>query len=485
MGQDAFKNFGFPKRAGYSVSHWLQSVQDDPLLNHRTTPKLPPSADIVIIGSGISGTLIAQSVAETWPEKKSVIIEARQFCSGATGRNAGHCKPDQWRGFIEYEERFGTQQALKILQNEQQTWSEVVQYIEKNNVDCEHWTGDTLDVPITPEEAESAKKTFERYKAAGGRVDHIQVTHDPKKAAEISQIKDAQACYAWPASTLHPWKFAAHVMRSNIQRGVNLQTNTRATKVVPSRRSKTKWIVRTERGDIECSEVVHASNAYSSALEPSLRGLITPCPHMCNKVIPPKAGEDFAGFKGSYGVLLPQNDLITINPRLKGDGAVLFGGSNPGQDEFMQWLKENPHRYTDDGLTGFDSVTKAIHKFAVGELKGWSTDDMKQEEAYQHAWSGILGLSEDGVPFVGQLPGLPGQWVCAGHHGHFSSANTVACELISGMARIFTIAPGLVKLMDGGSWADTQLPDVFQMTVARTERLKKRLRTLSPVRARI
>jgi hypothetical protein len=61
----------------------------------------------------------------------------------------------------------------------------VVQYIEKNNVDCEHWTGDTLDVPITPEEAESAKKNFERYKAAGGRVDHIQVTHNPKKAAEV------------------------------------------------------------------------------------------------------------------------------------------------------------------------------------------------------------------------------------------------------------------------------------------------------------
>jgi hypothetical protein len=63
----------------------------------------------------------------------------------------------------------------------------VVKYIQENNVDCEHWTGDTLDVPITPGAAESAKKVYEAYKAAGGKVDHIKVTHDPKRAAEVSK----------------------------------------------------------------------------------------------------------------------------------------------------------------------------------------------------------------------------------------------------------------------------------------------------------
>jgi hypothetical protein len=46
--------FGFPKQDGYSMSHWLQGVQGDALLDHRTTPDMPPSADIVIIGSGVS-----------------------------------------------------------------------------------------------------------------------------------------------------------------------------------------------------------------------------------------------------------------------------------------------------------------------------------------------------------------------------------------------------------------------------------------------
>jgi len=40
------------------------------------------------------------------------------------------------------------------------------------------------------------------------------------------------------------------------------------------------------------------------------------------------------------------------------------------------------------------------------------------------------------------------------------------------MARIFTAAPGLVKLMNGKAWEDTKLPDVFAIKPERMTRLK-------------
>ena len=43
----------------------------------------------------------------------------------------------------------------------------------------------------------------------------------------------------------------------------------------------------------------------------------------------------------------------------------------------------------------------------------------------------------------------------------------------SGMARIFTAAPGLVKLMDRRPWGDTQLPDVYEVTPARIDHIKQ------------
>lgn len=58
--------------------------------------------------------MVAKKCIETWPEKSVVVLEARMFCSGATGRNAGHCKPDQWRGFDGYQREFGTEMALKV-----------------------------------------------------------------------------------------------------------------------------------------------------------------------------------------------------------------------------------------------------------------------------------------------------------------------------------------------------------------------------------
>jgi myosin-crossreactive antigen len=70
-------------------SYW----QDPPdaIADHRTTEELPDSTDILIIGSGISGAAIAWGLLQDGAGGASgesiVMLEARQACSGATGRN--------------------------------------------------------------------------------------------------------------------------------------------------------------------------------------------------------------------------------------------------------------------------------------------------------------------------------------------------------------------------------------------------------------
>lgn len=41
------------------------------------------------------------------------------------------------------------------------------------------------------------------------------------------------------------------------------------------------------------------------------------------------------------------------------------------------------------------------------------------------------------------------------------------------MARIFTCAPGLVKLILGGTWRDADLPECFEFTEERLQKLQK------------
>ncbi|KAF4119477.1 FAD dependent oxidoreductase [Geosmithia morbida] len=448
---------GYPKQDGSSVSAWLEAAQGDALLDHSSAPTLPPEADIVIIGSGLSGTLIAHHSIETWPDKKILVLEARQFCSGATGRNAGHCKPDQWRGFPKYAEKFGDEQALKILENEQQTWTQLVSYVRENDVACDLWVGDTFDVPVTKEAADAAASAMKRFMAAGGKTEHIKIINDPKAAAELTLIKDAKACYAWPASTLNPWKLTAHIMRDNLKKGLGLYTHTEAKSVVPSSGSPLVWSVQTSRGSIRCSQVVYATNAYSSAVQPSLEGLISPYPHICTNVIPLVPSHQPFPLRNSYGILT-NNGFFSINPRLPRGGSILFGGANPGQAEYTDWLRPYPEKFINDNQKSFGSISKAVRELALSQLPGWEAS-MSEARHYEKGWSGIIAFSADSVPFVGQIPDLPGQWISAGHEGH-------------GMARIFTAAPGLVKFMAGGSWANTGLPDVFQITPDRVSKLR-------------
>jgi glycine/D-amino acid oxidase-like deaminating enzyme len=407
---------GFPKQGGQSLSYWLQQIRCDPLLDHRTTDKLPQEADTVIIGSGITGTLVAKHHLETFPDRSIAVLEAREFCSGATGRNAGHCKPDQWRHYEKFAQAYGHDQALKIMDNEQATWRALVAYVKENNVDCDLWVGETLDVPLDDEVAKIAKEVFERYAEAGGKVEHIKVTHDPVEAVKKSRIRSAKACYAWQASTLQPWKLTAHIMRENITNGANLQTHTTAKSVSEGTGSR-KWMVHTERGDISCDTVVHATNAYSAALEPSLRNVITPKPHMCNRVVPPQAFSGSKAIRNSYGILLPDGALFSINPRSSSDGNIMFGGSNPGQKELDAWVEQNPENCINDGLANLKSVTTHVKKFAEAEFEGWNDAPAGPGEGFEYSWSGIIGLSADGVPFFGEIPGKPDQYICAGHHG--------------------------------------------------------------------
>ncbi|KAK7900189.1 hypothetical protein LTR67_003935 [Exophiala xenobiotica] len=57
------------------------------------------TADVVVIGSGMTAVSLCLTLFSRRPGLKIVIIEARDLCSGATGRNGGHCKtmsPGVW-----------------------------------------------------------------------------------------------------------------------------------------------------------------------------------------------------------------------------------------------------------------------------------------------------------------------------------------------------------------------------------------------------
>jgi glycine/D-amino acid oxidase-like deaminating enzyme len=107
-----------------NLSLWQRTVAAHPLLNARAETPLPPDADIVVIGGGLCGAVLSHALL--YPDEhgqsgdvgRVVLLEARSLASGASGRNAGHCRPDAGRGFPMYERLHGPAEAVRILESE-------------------------------------------------------------------------------------------------------------------------------------------------------------------------------------------------------------------------------------------------------------------------------------------------------------------------------------------------------------------------------
>lgn len=116
-------------------SFWLRTPH--PQFEQPSTQALPTKADVVIIGSGITGTSIACTLLQNRKKNESasphpfvVMLEARDICSGATGRNGGHIleKADD---YADLEDSLGEDAARKIMRFRLAHLPEILQTAEE------------------------------------------------------------------------------------------------------------------------------------------------------------------------------------------------------------------------------------------------------------------------------------------------------------------------------------------------------------------
>ncbi|KAJ8070110.1 hypothetical protein OCU04_000504 [Sclerotinia nivalis] len=118
----AFADPGIPDAIHTTKSFWMK--EPHPEVASVQSEHLPEIADYVIIGSGITGASVAQALLEglekASPSKtqsllhpKVIMLEARDSCSGATGRNGGHIL-ETGEEYAMLKERLGKDAAIKI-----------------------------------------------------------------------------------------------------------------------------------------------------------------------------------------------------------------------------------------------------------------------------------------------------------------------------------------------------------------------------------
>ncbi|KAI1370339.1 FAD dependent oxidoreductase [Hypoxylon crocopeplum] len=441
------------------VSFWQLTTRSFPYLNINSDELPPTESKYVIIGSGISGALTTYELIQggVLPED-IVILEAREAASGASSRNAGHVRPDAFRGYQVYKQLHGSDQALKIIANERTVFEKIKEFVDKHGVQCDFNPTTTFDVCMTQDFADFNAKSFKEYQEAGGDVSHIKF-YEGEEAQRVTRVRDAVAAYEWPAGSSHPAKLAQWLLTQSITKGARLYTHCLVTSVVKSAASTAEqiyWDVSTPRGTVKAATVVHCTNAFAPHLLPQLSSFITPNRAQAHAFVPPPALSAEHILPSTMSLRHTLKHFYSVAQR-RPDGIVILGApiANPN----ISQAAAESRLTTDDRVFNEEVRDDAVNNFET-VFPECEKEKLRHGEGLLYTWTGIVGMTTDSVPFVGKIESLPGQWVCAGFNGH-------------GMARIFTSAPGVAKLILGGSWEDTGLPECFEMTEERLEKLQK------------
>jgi glycine/D-amino acid oxidase-like deaminating enzyme len=281
-----------------SASFW-HSEPNVALLGHRTTPNLPSAVDVVIVGSGITGASIARYFAED--DRASnlsiIMLEAREACWGATGRNGGHCQP------------LLTERPPNVGQFEVKNLEAVQSYIEKHNVECEFRLGSACRAFFSKELYEEGLKELQMLERRAPELRKLVrlVTDKDELAKHRISPKAYGATITQGAAQLWPYKFCAAIMQRLVGEGkLNLQTNTPVLSL--ESQSKTSdaaavpyVLVRTPRGTIKAKHVILATNGYTSHLLPGFSSLIVPTRCEMSALQPPANSERLPNSYGFVG----------------------------------------------------------------------------------------------------------------------------------------------------------------------------------------
>ncbi len=432
-----------------------------PLLHIATTPTLPAAADAVVIGGGIVGVFTAYYLARRG--LKVALVEKGRIAAEQSSRNWGWCR-QQNRDARELPiaiESMALWQRLAGEIGEDAGFRRCgLLYLSDDEAEIATWArwrdvarpfGLTTHVFGEDEAAERGKSTGRRWK--GGVFSPSDGIADPSRAGPVV----ARAIIAAGGSV--------HQMCA--ARGLETEGG-RVSSVI------------TEKGTIRTRTVVLAAGAWASAF--------------CRQV-----GFRFpqASVRASILSVGPSNQDLpdalhtaAVSVTRRGDGGYTLAISGRGRvdptpqkvrfaREFVPMFARRWRILAPGSLEGWRAGFETLERWRTDapspmermRILDPSPDRRQIDDTYRRAcsllpalqgapiaaaWAGYIDSTPDGIPAIGEIPGLPGLILAAGFSGHGfgigPGAGHLIADLVAGTRPLVDPAPYRPERLDASAW---------------------------------
>ena len=353
------------------------------------------------------------------PHTKKKTAEKNYLLITSWWQNGGHCQPAVWDS------------PADVARFELETFSQLHELIRKHDIPCDWHVVGGIHAVYSPEVLDAVKGQIKRLQQYPDLQNKSILIQDRDELA-ARRVPDALAAVYQPlAARFWPYKLVAWLLERLLGEHdvatFNLQTNTPVTSIKRCEEGEegeegdlSSWLLHTERGQVRARDVLLATNAYTSHLVPNMTGLIMPVRgQVCALEPPPGASRlshSYVWMKGhdhQYLIQRGQPDAPVNDVDREGAGkfqlddrSIIFGGERlaaKGEDEGIS---------RDDHVD--PAVTRALQKCLHDGLELYpdisSNNNNPRDPSslpalrVAYEWTGIMGYSSDGGPWVGRVP---------------------------------------------------------------------------------
>jgi len=385
---------------------WYWAALPDP------APRAPlagnASCDVGVVGGGIAGMSAALHLAQRG--YRVTLLEAERVGWGASGRSGAQALFGVAAGQDKLNRLVGVTDARRIWDMSVEALALMRELIAAHAIGCDFVPGQ-LHVAIKPRQWDELRHWHDELHRDYGYTS-VSLKNLPETRQLVASERYIGGLHDANSAHLQPLKYLRGLAAAAERAGCTIHENSR---VLGHMRRDGRPVLRTARGELHCSHVVYAGNAWLGATAPSLSRRIMPVGTYIVATEP--LGES------TVRGLLPQNTAVTdINWvldyfRRSADHRLLFGG-----------------RVSYSGLDPFNTA----HATRARMLKVFP---QLADARVEYSWGGYVDITMNRAPDFGRLE--PDVYYLQGFSGHGIAltglAGKVVAEAIAGSAERFDV----------------------------------------------